>query len=292
MWNRKESPHARIPVSHPPCTPPPPHSPPLLRPRLFILGRVHSCVGCSHRTPPPRPRDPIIFRPRGGSGCMQPGPRIAGPVWNCADREALDPTELSWSTPLARRAAPPSRPRARAGRAAAGRKCAARAQRRRAEPDVGSARPFAQAPGRVPYKCAGQCDTQPSALKLLRRPSRCERRGRCSCRAARTRGPPRLRVGRVRLAGRCGQCAVQCAALPCLSTAPEPTPPARRRWRARATIRWAPRAPSRRRWGELPDRTRCARCCPSSATRLSLCPPLPPACPSAPPVRLLPTDSD
>ena len=101
MWNRKESPHARIPVSHPPCTPLSPHSPPLLRPRLFILGRVHSCVGCSHRTPPPRSRDPMIFRPRGGSGCMQPGPRIAGPVWNCADREALDPTELSWSTPPA-----------------------------------------------------------------------------------------------------------------------------------------------------------------------------------------------
>ena len=48
MWNRKESPHARIPVSHPLGTPPP-HSPPPLRPRLVILGRVHSCVVCSHR---------------------------------------------------------------------------------------------------------------------------------------------------------------------------------------------------------------------------------------------------
>ena len=49
MWNRKESPHARIPVSHPLGTPPPSHSPPPLRLRLFILGRVHSCVVCSHR---------------------------------------------------------------------------------------------------------------------------------------------------------------------------------------------------------------------------------------------------
>ena len=47
-WDGNESPHARIPVPPPPCTPPP-HSPPLLRPRLFILGRVHSCVVCSHR---------------------------------------------------------------------------------------------------------------------------------------------------------------------------------------------------------------------------------------------------
>ena len=128
MWNRKESPHARIPVSHPLCTPPP-HSPPPLRPRLFILGRVHSCVGCSHRTPPPRPRDPMILRSRGGSRCTaRTSDRWTHVELHRSRSSGPDGTLVEHPSSQARR---PTQPTA----------CAGRPSRRRAEVCCASAAP-------------------------------------------------------------------------------------------------------------------------------------------------------